>query len=153
MTTFEKLYLLISASGFVIVIASVGVLIYQTVLLRRSLDVGSNSSVGQRQLEVDKLLVKNPHLLKYFFNNVAVSPGDADYDAALTFALLLANFYDTFLLQKDKFEQMYPVESWTCYITDYFSTSPILRDHVEEYHRWYTPGLLSLKRAADKTLR
>lgn len=134
-------------------ISSWRVLIYQTVLLRRSLDVGSNSSTGQRQLEVDKLWVENPHLLKYFFNNVNISPTHQDYDAALALALLLANFYNTFLLQKDKFQQIYPVESWIGYITDYLSTSPILRDHVEEYQRWYTPDLLTLKRAADEALR
>ena len=89
MTTYEKLYLIISASGFLIVIVSVSVLIYQTVLLRKSLDVGSNSSVGQRQLEVDKLLVENPHLLKYFFNNVKISPTDQDNEAALAIALHL----------------------------------------------------------------
>jgi hypothetical protein len=153
MTTYEKLYLIISASGFLMVIVSVSVLIYQTVILRRSLDVGSNSSVGGRQLEVDKLLVENPHLLKYFLKNVTISPTHQDYDAALAFALLLANFYNTFLLQKDKFQQIYPVESWIGYITDYLSTSPILRDHIEEYQRWYTPELLTLKRAADKALR
>jgi hypothetical protein len=53
----------------------------------------------------------------------------------------------------DKFQQIYPVESWIGYITDYLSTSPILRDHVEEYQRWYSPELLSLKRAADEALR
>lgn len=153
MTTYEMLYLIISASGFLMVIVSVSMLIYQTVLLRRSLDVGSNSSVGQRQLEVDKLLVENPHLLKYFLNNVNISPTDQDYEAALAIALLLANFYNTFLLQKDKFQQIYPVESWLGYITDYLSTSPILRDHVEEYQRWYSPELLTLKHAADEALR
>ena len=153
MTTYEKLYLILSASGFLTVIVSVSVLIYQTVLLRRSLDVGSNSSVGQRQLEVDKLLVENPHLLKYFLNNVNISPTDQDYEAALAIAMLLANFYNTFLLQKNKFQQIYPVESWIGYITDYLSTSPILRDHVEEYQRWYSPELLTLKRTADEALR
>jgi hypothetical protein len=153
MTTYEKLYLVISAGGFLVVIVSVSVLIYQTVLLRKSLDVGSNSSVGQRQLEIDRLLVEKPNLLKYFFNNVTISPTEQDYEAALAFTLLLANCYNTFLLQKDKFQQIYPVESWIRYITDYFSTSPILRDHVEEYQRWYTPALLTLKRAADEALR
>src|ERR1700674_4045357 len=111
MSTYEKWSLIIAACGFVIVIASIGVLIYQTMVLRSSLDVSSNASVGERQLEVDKILVQNPHLLKYFFNNMAIPPDHNDYDAALTIALLLANFYDTFLLQKDKFQQMYPVES------------------------------------------
>ena len=149
MSAFEIWSLIISAFGFLLVIASIGILIYQTRILVKSLDVSSNSSVGERQLEVDKIFVENPHLLKYFFNNVDISPSHDDYEAALAITLMLANFYDTFLLQEGNFQQMYPVDSWSRYIKDYFAKSPILRNHVEEYKSWYTPGLLALKQSAD----
>src|SRR5436309_212646 len=114
MTPYEKWSLLVSGLGFLLVVLSLAILIYQTKLLARSVDATANASVGDRQLEADKIFVDRPELAQYFFDNVDISHNDKDYAAALAVAHLLANFYDTYFLQKGQFKQMYTEQLWEC---------------------------------------
>lgn len=141
MTTYEKWSLIISALGFFLVVLSMAVLIYQTWLLSRSINATANASVGDRQLEADKIFVEKPELAPYFFDNVEISPGHADYAAAWAVAHLLANFLDTYYLQKGQFDQMYTEQLWEAYINDRLRRSPILRRFLEENSTLYTSDI------------
>jgi hypothetical protein len=149
MSTYEKWSLITSAFGFLLVVGSLAILSHQTKLLAKAIDASASASVAERQINIDKVFVDKPELLRYFFGNTDISRDDESYYAALAVAGLLANYFDTYCLQKGMLKQMYSEPAWECYIKDYFRRSPLLREHVKEFHDWYTPDLLNLLRQLD----
>jgi len=158
MTPFEVSSLAISAlqltlavGGFWIVYRTLRILINQTELLRHSVDVTSSASVGARQLEVDEIFLDRPPLRKYFFDGVSVERGHPDYEAAVAAAQLLANYFDTYFLQRGKYGQLYADEAWCNYIGAHIQGSPILRWYILQFKGWYTTHLVELAQSHDKT--
>jgi len=80
--------------------------------------------------------------------SVVLGSGDPRYRRALAACQCLAYFFDTYLLQKGNFAQLYTDESWIDYIKGHFTRSPMLRRFVTDHPMWYTPELVGLAAAA-----
>lgn len=125
------------------------VLVEQTIVLTNSLTVQAQSSVADRQLNIDRMLVQHPEIWECFDDDVTIGVGDPRYTRALAMSQCLANYFDTYLLQKERFAQLYSDDAWTEYIKGYFAKSPILRRFVADHSGWYTRELLSLAGSAQ----
>lgn len=144
----ELLSLIIQGAGFICVILSLLYLIRQTRLLNDTLASNTNASVGSRQFEADKIFIENPHLREYFLNNKDISPNHEHYQQVSAVAQCLLNFFDSFVLQKDKFTQLYDETTWTEYIKTHFVNSPFLCRHLKQNPEWYTKELVEIMNMA-----
>ena len=138
---------LVAAGGFWAVFKTLRVLVDQTALLRNSIAAGANASVGDRQLEADRVFVEHPDLRKYFLENVEVLPDSPDHAAAASVAQLLANYFDTYFLQSRSYPQLYEEAAWLAYVETHISGSPILRAFIGEHSSWFTDDLVQLARS------
>ena len=142
LTTYETIYLVLTAAGFIAVLLTLMVLVHQTALVRKSIEASICSSVGERQIDIDRIFLEWPALRKYFLCGVDIENQDVDYDLALAIAQLLANYFDTYFLQR-RYPQLYSDDTWSKYIHDYLSQSPILRRFILEFSGWYTGDLVA----------
>jgi hypothetical protein len=134
--------LLLALGGFWLVYRTLRVLIEQTMLLRNSVDSGANASVGERQLGADLVFVEHPNLRKYFLEGVDLVPADPDYPAGVSAAQLLANFFDTYFLQRRSLPQLYEDATWQAYIKAHIVGGPILRRFIRENRSWFSRDLV-----------
>lgn len=126
------------------------ILTEQTVILANSLTVQAQSFVADRQLQVDRMFVEYADLRECFLGSVTLSPGDPRYRRAIAACQCLANYFDTYLLQKGKFAQLYSDEAWIDYIHGHLVRSPMLRRFVAKHPSWYTPDLVALASGAGR---
>ena len=150
MSLYEALSLSLQIVGYCLILLSIGIVTFQVILTKRTIETAANSSVGLRQINVDKIFVEKPHIYKYFQLGVEVNSSDADYEEARAVAQLLANYFDTYFLQRIHLKQLYTETSWKSYMSDYFASSPILCQHIFEYKDWYTKDLIKLMQSKSK---
>jgi hypothetical protein len=117
-------------------------------ILTEQLVVQAQSSVADRQLQVDRMFVDLADIRECFTDSVTLGPSDPRCRRALAACQCLANYFDTYLLQKGKFAQLYSDEAWVDYISGHFAKSPMLRRFVVEHPSWYTSDLVALASVA-----
>jgi hypothetical protein len=122
----------------------------QTRILRKNLIVQAQSSVADRQLNVDRMFVEYPDIRECFTDGVSLGPGDPRYLRVLAASQCLANYFDTYILQKGKFAQLYSDAAWIDYISGHLTRSPMLRQFVADHPSWYTDDLVQLASAAEQ---
>lgn len=139
LTLFEALYLLLTFFAALAAVVSL-------IALARQARGASDSAVTAAQISADRIFVDHPHLRKYFLGGQPIPVGSADYDQALSAAQLLANFFESYFQQRHRSSQLYDEGTWLAYIKEHLCNSPILRNYLEQYQRWYTSDLVKLKR-------
>src|SRR5262245_521652 len=147
--TFTGLQVLVAIGGFIMVWRSLRFLAQQTRVLSESVEETACLSVGDRQIEIDRIFIEWPGLRKYFLEGIQISRDDTDYEAALATAQLLANYFETYFLQRRAHSQLYSESTWLEYINDHLSNSPILRQFILGFREWYTNELVEAARAAE----
>ena len=105
MSFFELLYIVVTTLGFLALSLQLWLQRRQTTILTQTLESASDSSVAQRQLQVDSLFLEKPHLIEYFLHKQL--PESARQDEAHAMAVLLLNYFDTYFLQRDSSSQLY----------------------------------------------
>ena len=89
------------------------------------------SDVSARTYEVDRVFVDNPEFQKYFLDGVDVTPGDKDYPKALSIAVLVLDYLDSFNVLLDYNHDLISdgilqQEAWKHYFSQSFTKSPLL---------------------------
>jgi len=145
MSLFELLYLLITAGGFVALSVQLWIQRCQMKLLISGMEATADVSVAQRTLEADRIFVERPHLRAYFLGGAV--PVQRHLDEALSMALLLLNFWDTYYIQTNKgLSQMYSGIAWEQYLGLYFKNSPTLCQTVEDNKEIFTDKMFECMR-------
>jgi hypothetical protein len=130
------------------------ILTEQTTLLSNSLVIQAQSSVADRQLQLDRMFVEFDDIRECFLNGMSVGADDPRYLRVLAACQCLANYFDTYFLQRGKFAQLYSDEAWVDYIVGHFATSPMLCCFVVDHADWYTSTLVAhASFAASKPVR
>jgi len=122
----------------------------QTRILGKNLIVQAQSSVADRQLNVDRVFIEYPDIRECFTDGVILGPGDPRFLRVLAASQCLANYFDTYILQKGKFAQLYSDAAWIDYIRGHLTRSPMLRQFVADHPSWYTDDLVQLASAAGQ---
>jgi hypothetical protein len=146
MSLFEVFYLLVTTAGFVAVSTQLWIQRQQSRLLLKTLEASASTSVAQRQLSVDKVFVERPHLCEYFLQRKSPASDSAGEVSAM--AMLLLNYFDTYFLQKDEIQQLYPVDAWEAYMALYFRNSPFLRQFLNKNTDLYSRRLCEFMQKA-----
>ena len=95
-------------------------------------------SVVTWMLELDKLYLANPHIMKYFEEDEPISKDSTDYPLAVAAAEFMLDLMDSML---DAYKEKWPDESWRNWAEEIFSKSQILRSYLENKRTWYCKHL------------
>jgi hypothetical protein len=143
---FGVLQILISGLGFIVVVWSLRVLV-------RSIDAQSSAAVASRQLEFDKIMLNEPGLYKYFYQNHDIYSDNAEYTKAMAASQVLANYFDGYFQQQGLYRQMWPDKNWKTYIYDHVTKSPVLRRYVVENKNWFSSEFVQMCESAEEINR
>ncbi len=111
-----------------------------------------NTSVGARQIDVDRVLIEYPHLRPFFLEGRNLQSDEEHYQQVAAAAVLFANFFDTYLLDRGDAEQLYGDAEWNAYVTDHLRGSPVMRRVISERKAWFSQALVDASRTIDPEL-
>jgi hypothetical protein len=95
--------------------------------------------------DLDKVFLQRTYLRPYFYEDKSIGHKDKYYDEASATAELVLDIFDMIAEQSVKYKDCWDdSETWDKWIMDTFSTSPILRETMEERRDWYAEHLLLL---------
>ena len=129
--------LFFKVSGLAISFAGFLIIIYQLTHLDKSLKSSARGSIYDMASRIKEVFLERPHLRKYFFEGVEISPGDQHYDEVMAVADYYCLYLEQITTQKnniDKSEQ----ESWIKYAHDVYHGSPALQSYLEGKRDWYS---------------
>jgi len=144
LTLYELLSLLASVAGFLVVILTLVLLIRQTRLQTESLTAATNATVANLQFQADMISVERPHLRKYLLGNESINPDQPEFNQVSAAAQCLLDFFEVYVVQKDKFSLLYSPETWLAYIRTHFANSPALCAFLRKHKDWYSGELLKI---------
>jgi hypothetical protein len=107
-----------------------------------SINLASIANLGNQSLEVDKMFIKNPEYMKYFFNNVSIKNDNPNYEKATAVALFMLDYFDTARSVSQYTSNVLPnslndTNSWDAYFLATFRSSPLLCkvyiDNIDTY--------------------
>lgn len=105
----------------------------------------TTQSVMSQLLQLDSLFIEHPEVRPYFYYGKEINKGDEHYDRALAVAEFQLDFFDSYLTQSQYLtlgdEER---QNWEKYITDSFSTSPIMCARLKDAPGWYGAKLEKL---------
>jgi len=130
--------------------AQVGHFARQVDIWSRSLREHAGASVAERQIQVDTALLERSHLRPYLWEGKVCDPRDEHHNELLALAQLLSNYFDTYFLQREDFEQLWSGPQWTSYILTHIRNSPTLRAFIMENRPWFTNPLVELVESVSR---
>ncbi len=155
----EWLSVAINIASALLVAGGVVFAAYQTQAQSEALRSSAYTSVMDKQMEINKILLDKPYLQSYFFDNKnpTVEKDKCDekdsnnktidcYRESLALADYYLDFFDLFYSQRETILTTGSKESektciaWENYIADRLKNSPILRERLStaSESRWYT---------------
>jgi hypothetical protein len=123
-------------------LASVVILLTQTLDLRRSVERDTYQKAYQTVYDLDRLFLDHSELRDYFYEGRPVDKSTDPVTRARveSTAEWISDFFDNLIYNK----KMGPDEdwgAWESYIDATFDRSPALRDYVNRHRDWYSPEL------------
>jgi hypothetical protein len=125
--------LAIAAIGFWFVIA-------QLRQVRISIESDTHSKLYAQEFEYTKILFEHPEFQKYFRASAEIRTDHPNHAQVEQLAELFCTHFEHVLLQMENLpEHIRP--RWLDYMCSIFSTSPILRKHLQDNRQWYSEKL------------
>jgi hypothetical protein len=143
-TRYEQWTLTIQVVGIILVVASLGFVLYQT---RQTAEIARRQAYegGSGQMSaIDNIFVEHPELYPYFYDGKVITKNDPEYFKVLTVAMAITNFLEG-TLPRDGAQ---PMPWWVKYMNDQFAISPIMCDYLEERQNWFDPRLVKIMKDA-----
>lgn len=139
MTT-DTLQVLVSIGGLVLAAVGLPLLYLQLRDVQRSLRSTAHAAIYNQAADMRAHLVEHPHLRKYFFDNVEISPEHEDYERVVTIAELFLNYLEHIAVLGDSFgAKNRPALNRFSSIA--LKRSPILQQHLAENRESYSDAL------------
>ncbi|MCA1642760.1 MAG: hypothetical protein LC785_12610 [Acidobacteria bacterium] len=150
---YKRLGLIISGGGFILIIVGFGVNITQSNRVEKSIRANVQNSVLNHVLTLDKLFMEKPYLIPYFYEGKPIDEKDEKYQEVAATAEMILDIFDLISVQNKSYLEFWDSpQAWDEWITDTFSTSPILRDTLDKRSNWYDKILLELRQKGQKRL-
>ena len=165
---YKLVSLVISVGGFILVVVGILATYQQISINTEQLRVNSAQSARVQKTmcanaqiaiinvvtNLDRAFVEKPKLRPYFYEGVAIDVKDDNYAEASATAEMALDVFDLVAGQSRDYTECWdsPV-AWDEWIVDMFSTSPILRDTLDQHPNWYTDLLINMRKEGEKRLR
>lgn len=128
MTTGEIISIIIS-------ILSVAIVIYQSIVLRRTIGNQIYESFIDNSVELDKLLIDKPGLRKYIYHNEPIAGEEPDLDMIMSAVEMVVDITENI----DVYKKYIPAnrrDGWLQFVHDMESSSAYIF-YMEKYSTWY----------------
>lgn len=128
MTTGEIISLVIS-------ILSVAIVVYQSIVLRRTIGNQIYESFIDNSVELDKLLIEKPGLRKYIYHNEPITGEEPDLDMIMSAVEMVVDITENI----DVYKKYIPAnrrDGWLQFVHDMESSSAYIF-YMEKYSTWY----------------
>jgi hypothetical protein len=123
----------------------------------RSLDATVENNTLNRVADVSKIVLADPWMHPYFYEDKALDPKDRRYQKLLVATEAVADVLDIVSTQSTRYpKQWNQPEAWDKWTCDMLAHSPILRKYLTEHSDWYDQkspkGIIQkLKHVEDNT--
>lgn len=84
----DMLQVYVSISGLTLALVGIPLLFVQLRDVKRCVQSGAHAALYSQGADFRAHLVQHPHLRKYFFDNVEITPQNEEYDRVVTMAEL-----------------------------------------------------------------
>jgi hypothetical protein len=128
------------------IIAGFGFTVSQVWRLQESTDIDAWNTVSTEWLKVDQYFVQNPDLKKYFYDGIAATPNDPNYEKVEVSAIYVLNFLDYAISTSDHILKRYPEAAsfikpdvWRAYIQETYFRSPAVCAFLRKFSPGYSP--------------
>lgn len=138
----EAIQTYVSVAGLLLAIIGLPILFGQIRELQRSVRSGAHAAIYAQAADFRSHLVEHPHLRKYFFGGVEITPDHPDYERVVTLAEPLLNYLEHMAVMKDSFGRRNR-ESLDRFARSAFDRSPIMRRWLAENEESYSDALRS----------
>jgi hypothetical protein len=113
-----------------------------------------NERLYGQSLEILKFFAENPELRPYFYDNKELTGANNEIEKlrVLSTAEMVGGFMELVALQI----HVQPAEiqpRWKAYLADQYSSSAVLRSHIDECRAWYADDFLRLLPAQSEESR
>lgn len=125
------------AGSLMVGIVGFGVVIYQIRQLKKAIHGETHGKLYPENYETIKLFLEYPQLRPYFYDNTDITRSSPDYNLAITVAELFCSLFEHVVLQMENLPE-YMRPEWENYIRSMYSSSPIIREHLNQNKTWYT---------------
>ena len=150
LTAFEAISLMVSIAGFAVVVLTLWFIQRQTRSGADSLKSSAHQTCADQLFTIDKVFVEYPGLQRYFYSGSYISEGDPAYERVVAIADLFLDFIDTVLILEKKLPEFYDPKRWKPFITDLFTSSPVLCRHLRLNESWYTKKMIDLMKEGER---
>ncbi|MGH7445603.1 MAG: hypothetical protein ACREKM_12025 [Longimicrobiales bacterium] len=136
----ESFQLLLSLGGLLAALVGLPLLYVQLRDVKRALRSGTHAAIYEQAANVRAHLIEYPHLRRYFFEGVDITPEHEDYDRVVTIAEVFLNYLEHIAVLGDSFgrENRPALDRFTRIA---LQNSPILRRHLREHRDAYSDSL------------
>lgn len=136
----EILQLIVSIGALLVAAVGVPLLYYQLRGVRRTIYSTTHAAIYEQAADFRAHLVEYPHLRKYFFDGVEITPEHDDYERVVTLAELYLNYVEHIAVLGDRLggENRPSLERFSRVALD---KSPILRQHLSDNNAAYSDTL------------
>lgn len=149
LTPYEWCSLVVSIVGFAAVVVTLYLLHIENKLSDRALKEGALVPLKLQQLEIDKIFIEQPHLRKYFYENVPLGdPNSPESAQALAMAEYILDHFAAILPHTTVKGEPLTSTIWRNYIRDSCANSRVLSDTLRTRRQWYPTDLLIIQREA-----
>ena len=118
----------------------------QTRFVAESLKDSAYENIRTLMMTINQIFINQPELRPYFYLGKEITNDDELLQqklAAISEAIL--DLFESILLHREHFPQIWPADEWDAYIKSVFANSPVLCGYLESNKDWYIPDLMHLK--------
>jgi len=139
----EMLQVYVSIGGLILAMVGIPLLFVQLRDVKRSVQSAAHAALYTQGADLRAHLVQYPHLRKYFFEGVEITPEDAEFDRVVTIAELFLNHLEHIAVLGDSFgRQNRPALERFARLA--LERSPVMRAHLAGNPSAYSESLLRL---------
>jgi hypothetical protein len=131
------------------VAAAVGFIFIQRQISQaeRTIRGSTHERLTAESFEVLRFLASVPNSYAYFYEGKELGETDTNREFILYATEALANYVEHVVAEKPNMTDV-DWRVWSRFIDDTFRRAPVVRKHVEQHCKWYSPELLEMIKAA-----
>jgi hypothetical protein len=164
---YKRLSLFISGGGFILILLGIVANFWQVSINTEQLRINTaqsqrveksvlanvQSSVLNHVITLDRFFMEKPYLIPYFYEGKIIDDKDEKYQEVAATAEMVLDIFEFISAQNRNYPEFWTApEAWDEWIIDVFSTSPILRDTLDNRSNWYDKILLELRKKGQERL-
>src|SRR5205085_167541 len=145
---------LLIAGGFIANYLQLRLNTAQAEKLAKSVRINVGDAVTSHVTKLDQVFMNDPWLMPYFYEGKEISKTDKDYPKVSATAEMVLDVFDLVVSQNKNFPEFWDApEAWDNWVSDMFSSSPILREKIDKTPTWYGKDMKELRRRGGEKVK